>query len=339
MKDALAIDGSRGEGGGQILRTSLSLAAVTGLAVDVTGIRAGRKKPGLLRQHLTCVRAIAEITGAAVRGDELGSRELHLAPGPVRAGYYRFAVGSAGSAALVFQTVLWPLLLADGRSRVVFEGGTHNPMSPPFHFLERAFVPLLRRFGAAVDLRLDRYGFYPRGGGSFTADIEPCDALAAVDVPDGGVVRDRRAVAVVANLPRHIAERELAVIRERIGTTDSEIVDPGDPRATGNVVMIELEGDHVTEVVTGFGQRGVRAEAVAGGACDEAAAYLAHAAPVGEHLADQLIIPMALAGAGRFRTGPLSLHTRTNIDVVGEFVDTAIAVDERDDRTVVVSAG
>lgn len=327
MGEAITIDGSRGEGGGQVLRTSLSLAALTGRRLEIANIRAGRKKPGLLRQHLACVRAIADITAAHVTGAELGSRALTLEPGPINPGNYRFAVGSAGSASLVFQTVLWPLLRADAPSRVRFEGGTHNPMAPPLDFLARVFARQLAAMGAEVALRHERYGFVPAGGGAFTAEITPCPLLAPLDLVDGGALAGRRAVALVARLPRHIAERELAVVADRLGIVDREVVEVSTSPGPGNVLMIEVGRERVGELVTAFGRRGVRAEAVADHACAQVEAYLAHGAPVGEHLADQLVIPLALAGAGRFRTGALSLHARTNIDVVAEVLGVAFTVD------------
>src|SRR5262245_60443308 len=171
------IDGSQGEGGGQILRTALALSLVTGAPFRVEKIRAGRQKPGLLRQHLTAVTAAVEIGGAAVEGATLGSRELSFRPGSVRPGAYRFAVGTAGSAALVLQTVLPALLTATGPSTVVVEGGTHNPHAPPFDFLALAFLPLLARMGARAQATLDRPGFYPAGGGQLTVEITPAPAL------------------------------------------------------------------------------------------------------------------------------------------------------------------
>jgi len=147
------------------LRTSLALALVTGKGFRMDGIRAGRSRPGLLRQHLTAVRAAAEISGATVRGDEPGSKALSFEPGAVRGGAYRFAVGTAGSATLVLQTVLPALLLAEEASTLTLEGGTHNPAAPPFDFLARTFLPQLAKMGARVEATLERHGFIPRVAG------------------------------------------------------------------------------------------------------------------------------------------------------------------------------
>ena len=165
----IRIDGSFGEGGGQILRTSLSLSLATGKAFRIEKVRAGRERPGLLRQHLTAVLAAAEVGGAEVQGATLGSTELTFSPGAIRAGEYRFSVGTAGSGTLVFQTILPALMLAAKPSRIVIEGGTHNIAAPPFDFLARTFVPLLERMGPKVQLQFERYGFYPAGGGRFCA--------------------------------------------------------------------------------------------------------------------------------------------------------------------------
>src|SRR5262245_1101885 len=211
------IDGSQGEGGGQILRTALALSLVTGTPFRLEKIRAGRDRPGLLRQHLTAVTAAVEIGSATADGVALGSPELVFRPGPVRPGTYRFAVGTAGSAGLVLQTVLPPLLGAAGSSTIVVEGGTHNRHAPPFDFLDRAFLPLLARMGARVRATLDRPGFYPAGGGQLTVEVTPTPALAPLTLLERGAARRRRARAVVANLPAAIAHRELRVVRDQLG--------------------------------------------------------------------------------------------------------------------------
>ncbi len=206
----LRIDGSFGEGGGQILRTSLSLSMVTGRPFRIENIRARRERGGLLRQHLTAVRAAVEICDGQVEGASLGSTALTFKPGRVKSGDYHFAIGTAGSGTLVLQTVLPALMTADGRSRIVIEGGTHNQSAPPFHFLERAFLPLVRRMGPKVTVQLERYGFYPAGGGRFLAEIQPSGVLQPFDLAERGEIVSRGVTAIVANLPRHIALREAA---------------------------------------------------------------------------------------------------------------------------------
>jgi RNA 3'-terminal phosphate cyclase (ATP) len=330
----LELDGSVGEGGGQILRTALSLSALTGRPFAIDRIRANRKKPGLLRQHLTAVRAAAAVCGASLRGDEPGSQSLSFQPGPVAAGEYRFAIGTAGSTTLVMQTVLPPLLTAAGPSRVTIEGGTHNPLAPPVEFFERSFLPFVRRMGPRVAVRLERCGFYPAGGGRIVVEVEPVAALVPFELLERAPVIGRRARALVAGLPRRIAERELAVAQEALGLApgELEVVELANGQGPGNVVSIELEMEHHREVFTGFGEQGVRAEAVAAGAVAAARSYLAAGEPVGEHLADQLVIPLAMSGRGRFRTGPASRHLTTNVEVVRRFLDVPIACVEHAPR-------
>ena len=326
MSEEVHIDGSEGEGGGQILRTSFALAALRGRPLRVSKIREGREKPGLRRQHLTCVRAIAELCNGTLTGDSLGSSEVSFEPGAVKAGEYTFSVGTAGSACLVFQTVLWPLLFAEGKSRVVFEGGTHNSFAPPFDFIERAFLPIVKRMGAKVSLQFERAGFMPAGDGRFVADIEgPC-TLSPIELIDAGPIIERRATALVANLPGTIAIRELREIRNLLGWKNEECLpqvtqDDGDP---GNVLLLEVARKNVTEIASVIGVRHLPAEDVAAIGARAIQAYLDSGAPVGQCLADQLVIPFALAGAGSYRTSALSEHTTTNIDVVRRFCDVEI---------------
>jgi len=332
MADWIAIDGSCGEGGGQILRTSVALSLVTGKPFRIEHIRASRKKPGLLRQHLTAVRAAAAIGQARVTGAELGSTALTFEPATIRGGDYKLAVGTAGSATLVFQTILPALLVAREPSRLTLEGGTHNPNAPPFDFLATTFLPVLRGMGATVRVALEAHGFYPAGGGRFVAEIEPCAGLGGLSFGDRGSSRVH-ARAVVASLPPTIAKRELSMVRERLGVDRSvcHIERVNSSVGPGNALMIVMEGEAITEVVTGFGVKGVSAEKVASDACDEAARYLAANVPVGIHLADQLLIPMALGRGGTFRTLTPTAHTTTNAEVIRRFLDVSIALEQESD--------
>lgn len=326
----ITIDGSQGEGGGQILRTSLALSMVTGQPVRLERIRAGRRKPGLMRQHLTCVQAATEIGSATVRGAEIGSQELEFHPGAVRPGSYRFAIGTAGSTSLVLQTVLPALLATSGESELELEGGTHNPLAPPFEFLQQSFAPVLRALGATLELTLERHGFYPAGGGQLRARIRSTGKLRPIELLERGSVRQRRARVLLARLPQAVADRELERVRERLGWSEAEChtihVDGPGP---GNALSLELDCEHVTEVATAFGEKALRARAVADLAIDELRYYLASDAPVGVHLADQLLIPLALAGGGSLRTITPSLHTRTNAEIIERFLPVEIAITEQ----------
>jgi RNA 3'-terminal phosphate cyclase (ATP) len=340
MNEHLELDGSAGEGGGQILRTALSLSMCTGTPFRIVNIRAKRKTPGLMRQHLTAVQAAADICGATVEGGRAGSQTLSFTPGSVRGGDYRFSIGTAGSCTLAFQTILPALLRADAPSRVELHGGTHNPLAPPFHFLERAFLPVLRRMGAEVSLELKRYGFYPAGGGEFIAHISPA-ALTPLNLDEPGPRRHAYAESFIAALPLHIARRELDVVGKRMGWPEERLLLRGlsNDQGPGNALLITLEQENVTEVFAGFGEKGLTAEAVAERTAKEALRYLASGAAVGPYLADQLLLPLALAGGGSFTASALSRHTVTNAEVIRRFLDIEIRTEDLGNGVVRIAVG
>ncbi len=337
----ITLDGSQGEGGGQILRTALALSVVSGRPFRITRIRARRPKPGLMRQHLACVEAAARIGSGTVEGATLGSQELTFQPGAIAPGRHEFKIASAGSTMLLLQTILPPLLLADAPSEVVLEGGTHNPFAPPFPFIERAFLPLLRRIGFDVDAALERAGFYPNGGGRCCIQIRPrLSGSRRGDEADSGssgapfrlltsAATELTATVCLAGLPQNIAERELAVVRQRLALPPERCVVEEHPDAfgPGNTLHVVAEADGFANVFTGFGAPRVRSEQVAEEAVRAAQSFLASGAAVDEHLADQLLLPLALARGGSFITTEPSGHTRTNIEVIGEFLPNRIAVE------------
>ncbi len=332
--EILTIDGSQGEGGGQVLRSSLALSLVTGRPFTIKNIRPRRKKPGLLRQHLTAVLAAAEVGAAEVEGAALGSRQLTFCPSQVRPGDYAFRIGTAGSATLVLQAVLPALLLAEGESNLTLEGGTHNPFAPPVDFLEKAYLPLVNRLGPQVAVQLVRPGFYPAGGGKLNVCVQPARQLGRLELVDRGQIVARRVRAMVANLPRHIAERECRTIAQETGWGEASlsIDELKGSRGPGNVVMIELEAEHVTEVFTAFGKLGVRAEDVAAEALHQAEEYLAARVPIGRHLADQIMLPLGIgaylgSGGGVFHTMELSLHATTHLEILRRFLEIDVRVD------------
>jgi RNA 3'-terminal phosphate cyclase (ATP) len=331
----ITIDGSFGEGGGQIIRSSCALSLITGKPFRIYHVRARREKPGLQRQHLTAVKAAAEIGQANVEGAAVGSSEFTFMPGNITPGDYTFSIGTAGSTTLVLQTLLPPLMASSEPSRLTLEGGTHNVHAPPFEFLEQTFLPLVNQMGSRITVELERYGFYPPGGGRFHVLIEPSTEWRRLDLLERGPLRGQRARALVVNLPESIAERELGIIREKMGWSDEHLRLETSTNAysPGNVVTIEIESEHLTEVITGIGERGVRAEVVALRTCEEAGRYLEIGAPVGEHLADQLLIPLALAGGGSYLTGQPSLHTTTNIEIIKRFLSVEIEISHISDQT------
>lgn len=324
---SLLIDGAFGEGGGQILRTALTLAMCTGKPIRIANIRANRKKPGLLRQHLTAVEAAAAICGADIQGARLNSTELSFTPGSIKGGDYQFSIGTAGSCTLVLQTVLPALLTANQDSSITVSGGTHNPMSPPFHFLQRAFVPLLQKMGAKVDLELNRFGFYPAGGGRITAKISPGSQLVPLHLKERGERINAYAESYTAGLPAHIAERELAEVKKRLSWREDQLllraISPD--QGPGNVLLITFEHENLTEVFTGFAELGVSAESVAKGAVLAVQNYIAGNAAVNTYLADQLLLPMALAGGGSFTATDWSQHAATNAKVIEQFLPVKIS--------------
>jgi len=326
----ITIDGSFGEGGGQVLRTSLALSLVTGKPFTIENIRAKRKKPGLMRQHLTAVNAAVAIGNARVEGNEIGAQALQFIPGKVSPGEYHFAIGSAGSCTLVLQAILPALILAEGPSEIVIEGGTHNPLAPPFDFLEKAFLPLLNRMGCKVSISLERHGFYPAGGGRFRVSIEPAVNLEKIELSNRGEIVSKKARALTSHIPEKIAHRELKIVRDHfdLDRDSLQALTVKDSHGPGNVLTIFVESENMTEVFTGFGERGISAEKVAEKTVRLVRQYLASRAAVGKYLSDQLLIPMALAGGGRFTTLPPTDHTTTNAQIIGKFIDVDIAIKE-----------
>jgi len=333
----IRIDGSFGEGGGQILRTALGLSLATGKPFQIENIRAKRQKPGLLRQHLTAVEAAKQVGNAKVEGAALGSQSLTFVPGEVAAGKYHFVIGTAGSCTLVLQTILPALITAPEPSEIVIEGGTHNTMAPPYDFLATTFMPLLNRMGATVELRLHRYGFYPAGGGKMEAVIKPVPKLTPLILGPRGERRTQRALAKVVNLPYHIARRELDTVGRALNWMPEQlqVEQTKEAASPGNVLTIAVGDDQVTEMFTAFGRMGVTAESVASEAIEEAKAFLASDASVGPHLADQLLIPMALAGGGSFHAQLLTDHAKTNMSVIKEFLDVEFNVHQNERHTLV----
>lgn len=330
-REGIPIDGSKGEGGGQILRTSLSLSMASGRPFRIENIRSGRPKPGLMRQHLTAVEAAQQVCGAQVDGVEIGSTALGFCPGEIQGSEYHFSVGTAGSATLVAQTVLPALLLAKEPSRLTLEGGTHNPYSPPFDFFEKSYLPLLTRMGVGISATLDRLGFYPAGGGKFSLEIEPPqDGLAQIELMERGALKRLHAEAVVSNLPISIAQRELEVVGRKLSLGEQAMEAREETRSfgPGNFLMVVAEFENVTEVFSGFGQRGVAAELIGERTAKRAKRFLESDAAIGPHLADQLVLPMALAGGGRFTTLRPSRHLLTNVYVIQRFLPIEINVEE-----------
>lgn len=331
----LVIDGSFGEGGGQILRTSLSLSALTGKAVTIENVRARRDKPGIRPQHLTSVLAAAEICEASVDGADVGSMRIVFKPRRISSGYYEFDVSkiraSAGSVNLVFQTILWPLAFASKRSRVIIKGGTHVPFAPTSDYIRRTFLPAASAMGVVCTYRMVRAGYYPAGGGEVIAEIQPTKSLKGLSFT--GPVRQLTVelTSAVSNLHRSIAERQLkaGLVRlSELGITPArtEVTEYPSP-GKGTVFFIAARSEDAIAGFQSLGELKKRAENVARDACDEFEGYLESGMAFDKHLADQLIIPMALAdGPSMFTTCEVTQHLLTNIAVVERFLDVCFEV-------------
>lgn len=328
-KETWTIDGRRGEGGGQVLRTSLALSILCGRPLVIENIRGGRKTPGLLAQHLTACMAAARVSNGHLEGARVGANSIALTPNAPQAGTYAFDVKTAGSASLVLQTILFPLLSAQGKSAVTIGGGTHNLAAPPVPFLEKAFAPLLERQGASVDVELVRAGFFPKGGGELRATVGGWPT-APLSLTDRGKHQRTWAHISWANLPPKVVKEEQDALEGVLKLRPKAIAieERAESKGPGNAVFVVVEHANVTEVFTGFAQRGVRARDVGTRVAKAAKRYLEQEAAVGEHLADQLILPLVFAG-GAFSTGPLSLHAQTQIELVNERLGVDIQVKER----------
>ncbi len=330
----LTIDGNMGEGGGQVLRTALTLSLCLGRSFNIINIRHQRKKPGLQPQHLAAVEAAAAISRADVQGARRDSQEIVFSPHQVTPGNYHFDIGTAGSTSLVLQTMLPALVTQPSPSCICLVGGTHNPLAPTFEFLEIVYLPLLRRMGARVTAHLERAGFYPLGGGIMTVNIEPATRLQSLTLLERGKVQSLTAHALLAHLPQHIAQRELQVLQTQLQLDPSSLNTHllENARGQGNALILVIKSEHCNEVISGFGRRGLRAEKVAQRVADEARQYLDAEVPVGRHLADQLVLLQVLAGGGSYRTMKPASHTRTNIDSIRAFTGADIRCEQEDKK-------
>ena len=328
----IAIDGTTGEGGGQVLRTALSLSAITGKPFVLKNIRGKRSTPGLRQQHLTCVEAAAEICDAVVDGGHIGSSILTFRPGKhIIPGRYSWDIVTAGSTTLVLQTVLPVLAMADRTSHVKLTGGTHNPMAPPVDFIQQSFLPLLAGMGFSSAVHLERYGFYPRGGGIIEARIKEKTKGRALSLIKRSRMTRARAVVLSSGLPAHIARREKNVLMASRLFADQaiEILQPRMGQ-TGNVVWAIVEDGPLRCVFTSFGQKGKAAEVVAQEVIEQILLHDITGLPVEAHLADQILLYMALRRDGCFATSSLSLHATTNMAIIGKFLEVTFEIEDLD---------
>ena len=319
------IDGSQGEGGGQVLRTAIALSILTGRPLRMENIRARRKTPGLMAQHLKAVEAAAAISGARVEGAVFGGTTLVFEPSGIFPGNYRFDIGTAGSTSLVLQTIMLPLSFAETSSSILVTGGTHVPWSPSFHFMQKHLCLFLKKIGFNLELELTGAGYYPQGGGCVKASITPARDMAPLDLISRGKVIGISGLSGATNLPAHIIQRQAAQARKRLAEAGFPMVDveeraiPG--KGKGTFIYLLAEFEHSQCCYDALGARGKPAEQVADEAVDQLLAFLENDAAIDEHLADQLLLPLALApGDSGLLTCRTTPHLITNMEIIRSFL-------------------
>lgn len=333
MTKPILVDGALGEGGGQVLRSALTLSLLTGQPCHLSRIRAGRDRPGLRPQHLAAVQAAVQISGARVSGDRVGAQEIRFEPGPVRPGEYLFDIGTAGATSLVLQTILLPLALAAGPSLIGIRGGTHVPRSPCFHYLDWQWRPLLERIGIPFELAMTMAGFYPQGGGELRARVPGGARPRPLRLTERGALLGIRGLSAVANLPREIAERQRSQALRRLRAIAPQVLPDLEveelPASTrGTVLLLLAACEQGQGCCFALGARGLRAERVADEAVEALTSYLRSDGAVDPWLADQLLLPLALAGeASLLRTSAVTSHLLTNAEVIRLFLPVEIQMD------------
>lgn len=335
------IDGSEGEGGGQILRSALAMSILTQRPFKLVNIRANRSKPGLQPQHLACVRAAGAISNATYKGASNGSAVLYFEPGAAKAGKYTFSIGTAGATALVLHTVYLPLALrGDAPSEIVITGGTHTTHAPCYHFLETTWCAHLAKMGIQVDVEMVRPGFYPRGGGEIRAVVHPCSRVNGVTHLECPELTTAGGFSAFAGLPESVGRKQARRLSVRLKAEDVEShipVEEWEAASPGSVAAVIFRQVPVPPFFFGLGERGKPSEVVADDAADEAVAFRAARAPVDPHSADQLLLPLALSDdASAYRTSEVTRHLTTNIDTVRRFCDRVIEVECGEGKTGVV---
>ncbi len=337
----IELDGSEGEGGGQILRSALALSILTRRPFKIVNIRANRSKPGLQPQHLMCVRAAATISGAHYKGGSVGSSVLYFEPHDVKAGAYSFSIGTAGATSLVLHTVYLPLALrGETLSEVTITGGTHNQHAPCYHFLETTWAAYLARLGIRVELEMVRPGFYPRGGGEIRAVVHPCSRIKGISLLNCPELTTAGGLSAYAGLPESVGKRQsrrLAVRMKSAGIEPYIPVTEWEAANPGSVAAVIFRQAPVPALFFGLGERGKPAERVADEAADEAIAFREARAPVDPHSADQLLLPLAFSeDASAYRTSEITRHTTTNMESVRKFVDRSMEIEQGDGKSGVI---
>ena len=332
-RKGVQIDGRHGEGGGQILRTALALSAIFNVPVHIDHIRGNRKKPGLRPQHLIVANALAAITGAKLHGAKIDSRELMFEPGEIMGGNYSFNIGTAGSTGLVLHALIPVLLFGETPSQVHIAGGTHVPWSPSFHYLKAVFLPYLKKMGGEISLEIDKWGWYPKGGGKIKAFVKNTQGLKGIHLYNRGKLANLHILSAVSNLPLSIAERQRDQTLKRVkylGIRPNISIENVPSPGQGTALFISAHFDGSIAGFTSLGKRGKRAEDVADDACNEFINFLNSKGVIDTHLADQLILYMALAGGhSTLITESITEHILTNIWVIEQFLPLKFNVEKK----------
>jgi RNA 3'-terminal phosphate cyclase (ATP) len=344
MSEIIEIDGSFGEGGGQILRTALSLSCLLNRPFRIFNIRKGRKKPGLMPQHLACVKAMELLSGAKVQGASIGSMELYFKPGEVKPGNFFFDIGTAGSTMLVLETMFPCLAFSDKKSVVTLKGGTHVPFSPSFHYVREVFCEFLKRTGIKSTLTIERFGFYPKGGGLIRAEIEPAKRINNIRLLERGRLLKIRGLSCVANLPLSIAERQREQFIKTISPAipsqldiEIEVLSASSP-GTGTFIHITAQFENSIAGFTALGERGKKAEAVGEEAGTAFLRYYGTDGALDPHLSDQITIYLSLAqGVSEFSTSEITRHLLTNLWVLNKFTGLAYKISGEEGRPGIIN--
>ena len=322
----LVIDGSLGEGGGQILRTALTLSMITGQGFRLKNIRAKRKKPGLMRQHLACVLAAQQICPVDLEGADVGSTELSFSPqGAVQAKDILVSIGSAGSTGLIFQTLFPALALSQGPSSLTIQGGTHNPLAPCFDFLHSSYLPLANKMGFGGQATIHQHGFYPAGGGEVRFNILPSNSFNPLTLTQRGALKSLKAEIILSGLYPGVGKAEAEHLQRTLPELESiHHLTVQHPKGPGNAVLIYTQFEQHTCVFSAIGERNISSEAVVENVVDQAQAHLLSASAIDPHLADQIVLLMALGQGGSFTTSLITDHFKTQVDLLGKFLSRSI---------------
>lgn len=339
MVELLEIDGSMGEGGGQVLRTAVALSALLKKPIRVFNIRAKRSNPGLRPQHLAAVKAVANITGARVEGLEVGSRQIFFNPGEIKSFDIELDVGTAGSISLVLQAMMPVLAFSPKEVKMILKGGTDNPKAPPIDYVKEVLLKNLSRTGYSADLKVERRGFYPRGGGIVHFESKPVEFLRPFNMTDFPGLKSVKIFVYSSKLPKHVAERiagsAMSHIRSRLGiepVVEYEIMSGGERNAPLDpgcgILIIGVLENGFAFASSALGEKGKPSEKVGSEAASEFIRQVEHKAPADKNLADQLVVYAALAdGVSSLRTHELTLHTLTTIRLVELFLPVKFEVE------------